>query len=257
MLRSESRAFQQTLESRYAGFINPAAHPHAIFDIDLRNSPVGSNADEDLQVELKAGLWSFQRGDFVAQWDPDTGVGQIHQNESPYGLDSVLRIVHSLLLASSGGMLIHAASAIRGGRAFLFSGVSGAGKTTISRLAPPDVTLLTDEISYIRRSPDGYAACGTPFAGELAKAGENCSAPLDTIFLLEKGRANRIEPIPVAQAAQALMRNILFFSHDRGLVEQVFESACRLIESVSVQRLVFFPDAHIWEIIGATAGATT
>jgi hypothetical protein len=48
-------------------------------------------------------------------------------------------------------------------------GSPGQGKTTISRLAPPDATLLTDEISYLRREGDGYIAYGTPLAGELAQ----------------------------------------------------------------------------------------
>jgi hypothetical protein len=90
----------------------------------------------------------------------------------------VLRITHSLLLAMEGGFQLHASSAIRNGHAFLFAGVSGAGKTTMARLAPSDALVLTDEISYIRRIAGGYRAYGTPFAGELARPGANASAPL-------------------------------------------------------------------------------
>jgi len=72
---------------------------------------------------------------------PRTGRGRVRQNANPYSLDSVLRILHSLILAERGGFLLHAASAICNGRAYLFSGVSGAGKTTMTRLAPPDITL--------------------------------------------------------------------------------------------------------------------
>ena len=129
----------------------------------------------------------IERGDFHARWDPRTGRGRVRQNANPYSLDSVLRIVHSLILAERGGFLLHSASAICEGRAYLFSGVSGAGKTTMTRLAPADVTLLTDEISYVRPSGGGYAAFGTPFAGELAKAGENCAAPVSALFFLEQG----------------------------------------------------------------------
>lgn len=145
------------------------------------------------------------------------------------------------MLASRGGLLLHAASAVREGKAFLFSGVSGAGKTTISRYAPADVRLLTDEISYLRDSQDGFLACGTPFAGELAKAGENLAAPLDTLFFLQKGSENRIESMLPADALRAVMRNILFFTHDQRLVNQVFNSACKLIQQVPVRRLIFFP----------------
>ncbi len=142
----------------------------------------------------------MERGDFQARWDPRTGRGSVRQNANPYSLDSVLRILHSLILAERGGFLLHSASAICDGRAYLFSGVSGAGKTTMTRLAPADITLLTDEISYLRPSAGGYAAFGTPFAGELARAGENCAAPVSALFFLEKGAGNRIDELSSAEA---------------------------------------------------------
>ena len=160
-----------------------------------------------------------------------------------------MRIVHTLVLAKEGGFLLHSASAMRGGRAFLFSGLSGAGKTTISRLAPPQVTLLTDEVSYVRRQGDGYRAFGTPFAGELARVGENVSAPIAALYLLEKGLANRIEPVSMSEATQRIMRNILFFAEEPDLVRRIFESACEFVARVPVYRLTFFPDERVWELI--------
>jgi len=60
---------------------------------------------------------------------------------------------------------------ISDGQAFLFSGVSGAGKTTMTRLAPPDVTLLTDEISYLRPNAGGYAAFRHAFRRRTREVG--------------------------------------------------------------------------------------
>ncbi len=213
--------------------------------MSLRNPPV----DEDLEVKIEDGEWLLKRGDFRARWNPETRQGRIRQACSPYAIDSVLRIVHSLILARQGGFLVHAASAIRGGKAFLFSGVSGAGKTTISRLAPPDATLLTDEISYVRREGNRYIACGTPFAGELARVGENCCAPLSALFLLEKGSQNSIEPVAPSEALRRLLRNILFFADDPELVKLVFQSACEFASLVPIHRLVFVPDQRVWDII--------
>src|SRR5205085_1975329 len=159
--------------------------------------------DDDVRVWRESGRWMLTRGDFRAEWDPAARRGRIRQSANPYSIDTVLRIVHSLVLAPQGGFLVHAASAIRMGKAFLFAGVSGAGKTTISRLAPPDATLLTDEISYVRRDGDGYTAYGTPFAGELAKPGENIQAPLGALYLLAQGSTNKIEPVGPAEAARA------------------------------------------------------
>ena len=217
--------------------------------------PQGDLPDEilpgdTLEVGCQGGVWRMQRGDFLALWDSASGRGQIRQNANPYALDSVLRIVHSLVLAREGEFLVHGASAIRNGRAFLFAGVSGAGKTTISRLAPADATLLTDEISYVRKAGAGYCAHGTPFAGELARLGTKCSAPLQALYLLRQGPENRIDEIHPARATQALMRNILFFARDAELVQRVFEGACEFVERVPVRRLTFRPDAAVWELIG-------
>jgi hypothetical protein len=203
-----------------------------------------------VRVLQRSGRWSLKRGDFHAEWDAASKSGNIQQTANPYSIDSILRIVHTLVLSKQGGFLVHAASAVRKGRAFLFAGVSGAGKTTIARLAPGNVTLLTDEISYVREQDGGYSAFGTPFTGELAKVGDNICAPIAALYLLAKGPKNRIEPLAHAEAARALLANILFFAEDAELVKLVFESACEFVSRVPVYRLTFVPDASVWEMIG-------
>ena len=248
LIRSTDAEFLAILEERYSGFTGSAAHP--VFEIEMEIVPPGKiSLAEDAEVNLVGGLWVIERGDFRAELDPAAGRGRIRQSANPYSIDSALRILHSLLLVKEGGLLVHGASAIRNGRAFVFSGVSGAGKTTLSRLAPADANLLTDEISYLRREGDAYFAWGTPFAGELAKVGENLRAPLEVLYLLEQGPVNRIDPVPAAQAVRALLRNVLFFARDPALVQAVFRAACELVERVPVRRLTFLPDARVWELI--------
>jgi hypothetical protein len=242
-------AFLDMLRDRYAGFVGASDQAEVEFDVDL-TPPAMADPDADVRVSQHSGRWSLERGDFRAQWEPATRRGWIRQSANPYSIDAVLRIVHTLVLARQGGFLLHSASAIRNGKAFLFAGVSGAGKTTISRLAPPDATLLTDEISYVSQREDGYAAFGTPFTGELAKLGENVSAPIAALYLLEKGLENRIDPVAPGEAARALLANLLFFAEDQELVQLAFHSACEFVKRVPVSRLTFVPDARVWELIG-------
>lgn len=241
-------SFIAILQDRYAGFVSGSDRPEIEFDVEISASHL-SNPDDDVRVTQHHGRWTLQRGDFRAEWEPAERRGWIRQTANPYSIDAVFRIVHTLLLARQGGFLLHSASAIRNGKAFLFAGVSEAGKTTISRLAPPDVTLLTDEISYVRRQNDGYVAYGTPFTGELAKLGENVSAPVSTLYLLSKGPENRIEPVAPAEAARSLLANLLFFAEDEELVQATFHSAFEFVSRVPVRRLTFFPDSRVWELI--------
>ena len=255
LLSTTDKIFYDLLLKRYEDFLSDTPTEFALeFEI-IAPRPA---SDDDVRVRREGEQWLLERGDFFARWDPRTGKGLVRQNANPYSLDSVLRILHSLILARRGGFLLHAASAICDRRAFLFSGVSGAGKTTMTRIATPDVTLLTDEISYIRpdkgsmasRAGSGsYRAFGTPFAGELAKAGENTSAPIGALFFLEKGPENRIDDISSAEAVRRLMRNILFFAEDPRLVEELLATACAFVASLPIRRLTFYPDSRVWDDI--------
>jgi hypothetical protein len=248
-VKTGNAEYASLLSGRYGDYVKPEATPEFTFDAEIVQ-PDAFDPDADARVWLEKGEWRLERGDFKAKWNPATHRGEIRQSVNPYSIDSVLRIVHTLLLARSGGFLLHASSAVRNGRAFLFSGLSEAGKTTISRLAPKDVALLTDEASYVRKVGDRYVAYGTPFAGELGVPGENVSAPIAAVYLLHKAAENRIAPVDAAEAIQRLMRNILFFAHDDELVRMVFEAACAFVASVPVFQLSFYPDQRVWDLIG-------
>lgn len=247
-LHCDNPTFIRSLMERYAGYVGDS--DQAAFDFDIELAPPGAvSGDEDVSVKWSSGHWLMQRGDFHAEFNPATARGRIQQTINPFSLDSVLRIVHTLLLARKGGFLVHASSAIRNGRAFLFSGVSGAGKTTVARLAPPDAALLTDEISYVIPQGGGYFAVGTPFFGELARVGENLRAPIECVYLLAKGPENRIEPIAGTEAVRALLGNILFFARDPEFVKLVFDAAIDFAGRVPIRRLTFAPDERVWELI--------
>jgi hypothetical protein len=247
-VRSTDPEFLRILEGRYSGFLDPAATPRVELEVDLVPPREITDA-EDIAVRFQTAQWLIERSDLRAELEPGLRRGHVVQSSNPYALDTVLRVIHSLVLARTGGLLVHAASGVRNGRAFLFSGVSGAGKTTIASLAPGDTTLLTDEISYLRHDGDGYVAHGTPFAGELARPGENVQAPLAAVYFLRQGPKNVIEPLKDSEAVRSLMENVLFFAHDPELVDRIFESACDLVRNVPVRRLTFFNDSRVWDLI--------
>ena len=126
-------------------------------------------------------------------------------------MDSVLRIVHTLVLAGQGGFLVHAASAVRNGKAFVFAGVSGAGKTTISRLAPPDAAVLTDEISYVRREGEALSRLRHALRRRAGARGRKCLRAARNIFFAGAGPENKIEPVDKARSGPRALDEYLIF----------------------------------------------
>ena len=247
-LLTSDQPLVEVLERRFGKFLNPSAEP--LFQFEITLVPEGTfDVDADLHVGGRDGHWIMQRGDFHAEWNVAARCGQIRQTLNPYAIDSVLRIVHTLVLAADGGFLLHASSAIRNGRAYLFTGPSGAGKSTIVGLAPADVTVLTDEISYLKRDGDGYVAFGTPFAGERSELGEPGSASVAALFHLGRGAETRQDRLDQAETVQTLMRNILFFADDRDLTARLLDTACDFAARVPAFKLHFAPDDQVWRTI--------
>jgi hypothetical protein len=250
LLRTTDPSLVRILEKRFHRFVNPSATPDFEFEIAVVDRGV-SDPDADIRVHANHDLWTIVRGDFRAEWNITTRRGRIRQTANPFAIDSLLRIVHTLVLACDrhGGFLLHASSAIRDGRAYVFTGPSGAGKSTIVGLAPGGVTVLTDEISYLRRVGDRFIAFGTPFAGERSDLGEPASAPVAALFRLGRGHVNEQERLDTTRTVQTLMRNILFFADDRALVDRVLDSACEFAAQVPAYELRFVPDARVWSTI--------
>jgi hypothetical protein len=246
---SVDEAFLRMLHRQYQEFIGPRSTGSIQLAVDLVPDSESPDADEDIEVRMAEGLWNITRGDFAARYDPARRRGTVRQNANRHSLDSVIRILHTLTLAPEGGFLVHSASAIRNGKAFLFAGRSGAGKTTLSRYAPDDACLLSDEVSYVGRSGDGFLAWGTPFTGELGTPGANRSAPVKALCFLQQAKENRMVAVGEKEALRQLLANVLFFANDPDLVRQVFDSTCEFVSSVETFRLDFAPGERVWDLI--------
>jgi len=254
-IETYSQHFAARLRRRYAGFIAVRQAADFRFRVELVSSPRRLHGySEGLEVVFRNALWHLRRGDFRAMWDMRRRQGWMQPTDVLHGLDAVLRIVHSLILAEEGGFLVHAASLIRNGKAWAFAGVSGTGKTTMARLAPLDTTLLSDEVTYIRRQTaadgtSGYLAYGNPFYGELRKSGVNTEAPLFQLCLLEQGKRHTLQAVERGEAVRALLRHVMCFSRDVALGNCLFDAVCAFVDQVPVTRLTFARDPGVWELM--------
>jgi hypothetical protein len=149
-------------------------------------------------------------------------------------------------------VLLHSSGVIRQGHGYLFTGLSGAGKSTIARLSR-DEMVLNDEISLVRFSGEQAIVEGTPFNGFFKRkvAGE---APLKAIFVLSQGRAHSITAMSPSQAVASLLPQIvppvgLDERITRDTLDSMMNLAQAIREAVPVYRLQFKRDPGFWKEI--------
>jgi len=162
-------------------------------------------------------------------------------------LDSLLRVALTLALLPARGLLVHAASLARDGRGYLFPGVSGAGKTTLTRLSP-EATLLSDELSIVTTGDDP-AVHGTPFWGELARAGVPVTAPLAGMYFPRQASHHAVTPVGERAALCRLLPTVMAFAREPDVVARVFDLAADLVARVPCFVLDFRRDHGFWDAI--------
>jgi len=237
------------VRQRYKGFLS-AGKPRWRIALDVDTVvPPAVPGDVVVRRDGHPARLAVERGDFSAILDLDRRCGRVALNApNEFSIDSFLRIACTLALLDVPGLVVHAASLIRGDKAYLFCGRSGAGKTTLTRLSP-DATLLSDELSIVTMS-NGHARChGTPFWGELARAGEDRCAPLHAVFFLHHGGRHTVEAVRPGDALKQLLSTVLFFAREPELTARVLGIASNLVESVPCFDLHFRPDAGFWELV--------
>jgi hypothetical protein len=169
-------------------------------------------------------------------------------NPLQYPLDEVI-MLH--LLARGRGVEMHACGVVdAAGGGYLFSGHSGAGKTTMARLwsHEPGITILSDDRIILRLLDGQYWMYGTPWHGE-AEFAEPRRASLHQIFFLRHGTANALIRKSGAEAAAMLFTRTFPTFHDRDGIDFTLEFYQGLTERVPCSELSVVPDRNIIQFL--------
>lgn len=105
-----------------------------------------------------------------------------------------------------GGMMLHASAVELNGEAYLFSGPSGIGKSTHSRLWTslfPGATVFNDDKPALRLIDGVWYAYGTPWCGKDG-INRNVKAPLKGICFLRRGESNSMRRLSTIEAIGAI-----------------------------------------------------
>ncbi|QQO53776.1 MAG: hypothetical protein N838_10820 [Thiohalocapsa sp. PB-PSB1] len=152
----------------------------------------------------------------------------------PFVLENFLRILLAHRVLDRGGILLHSVGVIHAGSAYLFSGCSNAGKTTLARKAEKiGASVLSDDINLLMPEQGVYHAHKVPFTGEFGRRKENLSGlgsfPLGGLALLEKTSALTASPVSSAVAVAGLLAGCPFVNDDPDEFPVLMDILTRLV----------------------------
>ena len=196
-------------------------------------------------------LWSYE---FAGRLDVEARKADLRLVEPEgvlhdRGLENYLRVLTASFVLEAGGFLLHGAGIVRDGKAFVFFGPSGAGKTTITQLSPDDL-VLSDDLTLVVRTPRGYEAAGIPFGLAHHHVPESAgSFPIDSFNMLVQAAAVRRTELAPAQALAEIAGCLPFVMQDTAQSARGLDNVANVVWEVPVHRLEFRKDASFWNVL--------
>lgn len=205
----------------------------------------------DLMVEIpEAGGMSPRCRDYFVTWD---GEADIVIREELYQLDmweDVSEEINIYLqsgfqfyrqLLNFNGIMLHSSALELDGKAYLFSGPCGVGKSTHTKLwqstfGYDKVKVFNDDKPALRRFEDGWYAYGTPWCGKDG-ININMKAPIGAICFLKQSTENSIRRLESKEAIQKIISQTLYRISDVTVISKMLEIVGKLVEEVPIYEL--------------------
>ncbi|MGI6220158.1 MAG: hypothetical protein ACOYJE_09970 [Bacteroidaceae bacterium] len=161
-----------------------------------------------------------------------------------YALNSFLMLAYAFATAPARTLLLHASVVECGGKAYLFQGKSGTGKSTHSRLwlrVVKDAVLLNDDNPIVRIEDGQVFVYGSPWSGKTP-CYRNRRVPAGAFVRLVQAPENHIRLCRPAEAFASLLPSCSAMKWDKPLYDAVCESVSEVVQSVPTYRLECLPD---------------
>jgi hypothetical protein len=207
-------------------------------------------------------IWVYETLSRYILWRPGLRISlnlPKRQAEAQFAQDhewqNVLRMIYFFNILKSPGLMLHASGVGRDGKAYVFPGPSGAGKTTIVR-SSSGLPVLSDDIVAVhfpdKLSPANQPqAHGSPIYGDWGKPGEKLSAPLQGLYFPVKDGENRLVKLTTKETLARLLPCVCSFSTMPSRQEALFSLALKLADSTPGYALHFKPGPDFWQVINA------
>ncbi|MFB5189242.1 hypothetical protein [Alicyclobacillus fastidiosus] len=190
----------------------------------------------------------YRRSDYLLRVDQSYTTATISVYDEIALKHAIMNLYSAFLVHTETGLLVHSSCVVDRGKAFLFSGYSGVGKSTVAWLSRPR-PLLSNEATIVKIGDSEASAINSfPFRSEegLFTGGQY---PLEAIHLLHQSANVMRLPISPSAALLQLMDKVFFWPHDPAETAKVLSLTTRLVHQVRTYELHFQKNDSFWREI--------
>lgn len=176
-------------------------------------------------------------------------------NNVKFGVNNSLMVIFTICTAPHRTLLMHSSVVENHGKAYMFLGVSGQGKSTHSDLWVKHIegsTLINDDNPVLRIADDGTPIIyGSPWSGKRPIY-KNVSYPIGGMAAIEQEKENRIHKEPIPTAFGILLCSCSTLKFDKKVHMQICGTITAVLEKLPIHTLSCRPDKEAAELSHST-----
>lgn len=179
------------------------------------------------------------------------------ENLQLFGLSNAAMLIFTMSTAGHDTLLMHSSTVENGGKAYMFLGKSGQGKSTHSDLWVEHIagsTLINDDNPIIRIAPDGTPTVyGSPWSGKRPIY-KNVHYPIGGFAAIEQEKENNIRRESIPTAFGILLSSTSTMKFDKEIHLKICSTVSKVLSKVPVYTLGCRPDAEAAQMSSKTFG---
>lgn len=199
-------------------------------DMEERCKEYRVEADAPADIVIREELYELDR------WKPLSEDASIYMESGMF---------FYFFLLSHSGMMLHASAVELDGKAYLFSGNSGMGKSTHTRLWQQvfgeRAQIFNDDKPALRKIDGKWYAYGTPWCGKDG-INQNKKLPLAGICFLQQAEENKIRRLNTKEVLSRVIAQTLFRFKSVGSLDLLLTTVDKLVREIPVFELENKPE---------------
>jgi hypothetical protein len=162
-----------------------------------------------------------------------------------FAVNNAAMVMYAFSTAGLKTLEMHSSVVCKDGRAYMFLGKSGTGKSTHSNLwlkYIPGSELMNDDNPIIRVQNDGMVMVyGSPWSGKT-RCYRNVEAPVGALVMLRQCKENKIVRQSVIEAYASIFMSCSGYKEDSDMGDELHETIAAVLEKVPCWLLDCLPD---------------